>query len=208
MIVGEAPRFARADEAELLSAGLAFAAVSLLSASSAVRQLMVALNVAYRRREHRSWLRRRVIAAAFAGEIGLLARTGLFDASAEGRGEVVELALKWAINFLISVVALTLLYRYAPARRLARWRWVTPGSVFAALAGIATSVGASVYLREVARYEHTYGGLGALLGLAVWLWTAMMTVLAGAELNFAIEAQTSADTCAPGDDLGAVGAAG
>ncbi len=202
VIAGEAPRFAQAEPGRLLGAGLAFTALCVLSASSAVRQLMVALNVAYRRRETRSWLRRRVIAVTFAagvtlaiaGEIGLLAKTGALRLEG-GDGEVLEVSMKWAMTVLISLVSLTLLYRYAPDRRLARWRWVTPGGVFAALAGVATSLGASLYLAQVARYSHTYGGLGVLLGLAVWLWSAMMVVLAGAELNYALECQTSAETC-------------
>lgn len=203
IIAGEAPRFARAAPGTLLGGGLLFAALCVLSASSAVRQLMVALNVAYRRRETRSWLRRRMIATAFAagitlaiaGEIGLLAKTGGLSGSEAGWGEAVELSVKWATTVLISLASLTLLYRYAPDRRPARWRWVTPGGVFAALAGVATSLGASLYLTQIARYSHTYGGLGVLLGLAVWLWSAMMTVLAGAEMNYALECQTSAETC-------------
>ncbi len=203
VIAGEAPRFAQAEPGKLLSAGLIFAGLCVLSASSAVRQLMVALNVAYRRPESRSWVRRRLIATAFAagitaaiaGEIGLLAKTGSLHASGAGGGEVAEVATKWAMTVLISLVSLTLLYRYAPDRRLARWRWITPGSLFAALAGVGTSLGASLYLTQVARYSHTYGGLGVLLGLAVWLWSAMMVVLAGAEVNYALECQTSAQTC-------------
>jgi membrane protein len=204
VIVGEAPRFAAADPAKLLGATLLFAGLAVLSASSAVRQLMVALNVVYRREETRRWLRKRIIATAFATacvlaigvEVALLARTRHFDTAREGWGEALELGWKWVSMLAVSVVFLTLLYRYAPDReRPARWRWVTPGSLFAAACGIATSVGASIYLSHVARYEHVYGDLGVLLGLAVWLWAGMMVVLAGAELNFAIECQTSADTC-------------
>jgi len=81
------------------------------------------------------------------------------------------------------LIALAVLYRYAPDRRTARWQWVSIGSVFAALAWIAGSYLFSWFLINFAHSNITYGSLGAAVGLMMWLWISLL----GAELNAEIE---------------------
>lgn len=68
------------------------------------------------------------------------------------------------------------------------------GSVFAALAWIAVSVAFSWYLSRFADYNATYGSLGAVIGLMMWMWISVSVVLVGAELNSEIEHQTARDS--------------
>lgn len=199
----EAARFAQGDSHRLLSAAAFFTLVAVVGASSSVRTLMNGLNTIYRAEETRSFIHRRIlsfvfaagIVAALAADIALVIRSGDF---AVGERTLIwpllRLVLRWASLFAVSVVALTLVYRYGPDRRLARWRWVTPGSMMAASVGLLTSAGMSVYLAQFAHYERTYGGLGSVLALVIWMWASMIVVLGGAELNFAIECKTSAVT--------------
>ncbi|MGZ3383058.1 MAG: YihY/virulence factor BrkB family protein, partial [Isosphaeraceae bacterium] len=79
------------------------------------------------------------------------------------------------------------LYRYGPCRRLAKWRWISNGSVLAALAWLAVSSLFSWYLGKFANYNATYGALGAVVGLMMWMWLSTIVVLVGAELNSEIE---------------------
>ena len=67
-------------------------------------------------------------------------------------------------------VALAVLYRYGPSRRRPKWRWITVGSVFAAVAWLAVSLLFSWYLANFANYNATYGALGAVVGLMMWMW--------------------------------------
>jgi membrane protein len=60
------------------------------------------------------------------------------------------------------ILGLSVLYRYGPSRRLAKWRWLSVGSVFAALAWLAVSSLFSWYLGNFANYNVTYGALGAV----------------------------------------------
>jgi membrane protein len=92
------------------------------------------------------------------------------------------------------VLGLALLYRYGPSRRNAQWKWVSVGSVFAATTWIIVSLGFSYYLARFANYDATYGSLGAVIGLMMWMWLSAIVVLAGAELNAEIEHQTARDT--------------
>ena len=89
---------------------------------------------------------------------------------------------------------LSVLYRYGPCRAHARWRWITPGSAFAALAWLAMSMLFTLYVANFGHYDRTYGSLGAVVGFMTWIWLSLAVVLLGAELNSELEQQTSADT--------------
>jgi len=73
--------------------------------------------------------------------------------------------LRWPLMFVLLILALAVLYRYGPSRRRARWRWLSIGSVLAALAWLAVSALFSWYLGNIANYNATYGALGAVIGL-------------------------------------------
>ena len=73
-------------------------------------------------------------------------------------------------------------------------RWVSVGSVFAAVTWLVMSYLFSWYLANFANYNATYGSLGAAVGLMMWLWMSAVVVLLGAELNAEIEHQTARDS--------------
>jgi membrane protein len=115
--------------------------------------------------------------------------------------------LRWPVMFVLMIAALAVLYRYGPSRRVAKWRWISIGSVFAALSWLAVSSLFSWYLGNFANYNATYGALGAVVGLMMWMWLSTIVVLIGAELNSEIERQTAIDsTAGAARPLGARGA--
>jgi membrane protein len=115
--------------------------------------------------------------------------------------------LRWPAMFVLIILGLAVLYRYGPSRRLAKWRWISVGSVFAGLAWLAVSSLFSWYLGNFANYNATYGALGAVVGLMMWMWLSTIVVLVGAELNSEIEHQTARDsTVGPEKPLGTRGA--
>ena len=115
--------------------------------------------------------------------------------------------LRWPLMFVLILIALAVLYRYGPSRRIAKWRWISVGSVFAGLVWLAASSLFSWYLGNFANYNATYGALGAVAGLMMWMWVSTIIVLVGAELNSESEHQTSRDsTIGPEKPLGARGA--
>lgn len=203
LIRGEAIRFAHGPKERLGFIAAFFALVSLLSTTSAVRCLMEGLNRAYRVEDARHWTRRRLLATAFAAGIAaalvadalLVIRSGDYlSREPDVLWPTLRLIGRWASLFAVSVAALALLYRYGPDRRRARWRWVTPGSIATAAVGLIVSAVMAVYLARFANYERTYGGLGSVLGLVLWIWSSMIVILGGAELNWAMENATSAVT--------------
>ena len=100
----------------------------------------------------------------------------------------------WPVMLALFNISLSALYRYAPHRREAQWRWVTPGSVFATLLWVVASYGFSIYLNEFGSYNKTYGSVGGIIILLMWLYLTAYIILIGAEVNSSIELQTSADS--------------
>lgn len=85
-------------------------------------------------------------------------------------------------------------YRFGPHRAPARVRWLSWGAVAATLAWVAVSMALSVYFGRFADLNRTYGAIGAVAGLLLWLYASAFVVLLGAELNAQMELQTEKDT--------------
>jgi membrane protein len=191
--------------------------IALWSANSGVAALFDALNVVYDEKEKRSLIRFygttflftlagiAFVALAITGVVVLpvvLKFVGLTTAT-----ERFLAILRWPILLITIVVSLAFVYRYGPSRRDARWRWVTWGSIVAALLWIAASMLFSWYVATFDSYNKTYGSLGAGVGFMIWLWLSTVIVLLGGELNAETEHQTARDTTEGGSKpLGARGA--
>ena len=94
---------------------------------------------------------------------------------------------------LIAVV-LALIYRYAPSRDEPKWRWISWGSVFAAVGWLVFSAAFSFYAANFGTFNKTYGSLGAVIGFMLWIWLSVTVILLGGKLNAEIEHQTERDT--------------
>jgi membrane protein len=95
------------------------------------------------------------------------------------------------------------LYRYGPDRNQPKWRWVSPGALFATSTWLVASVLFSVYTANFGKYNETYGSLGAVVVVMLWLFLTVAAVLVGAELNAELERQTLQDpTRGPDQPIG------
>lgn len=102
--------------------------------------------------------------------------------------------ITWPLMLLLFNVVLSALYRYGPVRSNAKWRWVTPGSLFASVTWVVVSAGFSYYLSQFAKYNETYGSIGGIVILLMWFYLSAYAILLGAELNSATEIQTHKDS--------------
>jgi membrane protein len=177
---------------------------SLWSAMSGVKAIIDALNVIYEQKEGRNILKLNLVAlvftlAGFAAFLLAIAAIVVLPLilSPIGLGSMTETLTRiarWPVLLVVLLIGLAVLYRYGPDRRAARWQWVSVGSVFAAVTWIVASFLFSWYLTSFANYNATYGSLGAVVGLMIWLWISTIVVLLGAELNAEIEHQTARDS--------------
>jgi membrane protein len=177
--------------------------LALWSANAGVKAVIDALNIAYGVKERRGFIRLNLVSLAFT--IGAIAGLLLAIASVValpvmlsylpfGRySDGIVVWLRWPALLVLLVLllfGLAVLYRFGPDLDNVRWRWISPGALFAALAWLAGSALLSWYLGSFADYDATYGSLGAGIGLMMWLWMTGIVVLVGAEFNSEIDAAT------------------
>jgi membrane protein len=175
--------------------------LSIWTSNAGMKGLIGGLNVAYECREHRSFVVLNLMSLGFTAAAILFTTAAM--AAVVAAPEVLSwLGLKawadaslfrWPALFAVAVGALSLLYRFAPSRPRARWRWITPGGVLAATAWMAMSVAFSFYVRRFGTYDRTYGSLGAIVGFMTWIWLSLTIVLLGAEFNSELEDQVRAE---------------
>ena len=187
--------------------------LALWSASSGVKHLIAALNVAYDQDEGRKFFKLRGLALAFTlgaivlaavalGALVVLPAT-LDSGGSEGTARTALLIVRWPLFAIVGLAALAVLYRWAPDRQRARWRWVSPGALFAIIGWVIASVGFSIYTANFGNYNETYGALGAIVVVMLWLFISAYVVIVGAELNAELERQTAVDsTTGPSRPLG------
>ena len=192
--------------------------IALWSANAGMKAIFDALNVIYEEEEKRGFIWLNLVSLIFticaiAAALLAIGAVVVFPLVSPRFGlssfdEPIIGYLRWPVLFVLmhrrAGGALSLRPEPAPAK----WRWLSVGSVFAALAWLAVSSLFSWYLANFANYNATYGSLGAVIGLMMWMWLSTIVVLVGAELNSEIEHQTARDTTVgPEKPLGARGAA-
>ncbi|HEY2229483.1 MAG TPA: YihY/virulence factor BrkB family protein [Xanthobacteraceae bacterium] len=217
MLRDEISRIGAKSDGKLTFGFLLGLGIALWSANAGMKAIFDALNIIYDEQEKRGLIRLNLISLLFTvGAIGavllavaavvvfplLLAALGLSTLDQPIIGY-----FRWPVMFVLIIVGLAVLYRYGASRRPAKWRWTSVGSVFAASAWLVVSSLFSWYLGNFANYNATYGALGAVVGLMMWMWLSIIVVLVGAELNSEIEHQTAHDsTVGPEKPLGVRGA--
>ena len=204
-IIGEQVRSITAKPASSLGiATVVGLLVALWSANAGMKAVFDALNVVYKEKEKRSFIRLNAISLAFtvgAFAILILAMVAvvvvpivLQFVGLGGFGVTLLALLRWPILLVGIALGFAVLYRFGPSRDAAQWRWLSPGSALAAIGWIVASAGFSFYVGHFGSYNATYGSLGAAIGFMTWIWISSIVVLVGAELNAESEHQTEKDT--------------
>lgn len=203
LVGGEMKRLAENDEAAGwgLVVGLA---LSLWGASKAMDALITSMNVAYEEVDTRNFVKRKLLGLGLTlGGVffvifvmGLLVVTPTVLAYAQV-GWLVEILVtvaRWVLMFGAVMVWLSVIYRFAPNRRNAKWCWVTWGSFVATFIWLIASAGLTWYAASFGNYSATYGSLGAIVLLLLWFYVTGYSIMLGAELNSEMELQTRVDS--------------
>ena len=177
-----------------LSLGLLFA---LWTASTGMDAIINGLNIAYEVKERRPWWRRRVVAITLTILLALVTMLALSLALAggaigrwmAGRFDLGDLFERfWALAqiglpFLFMLLVFTILYRFAPNIRNYGWQGLLPGAFFAVLCWLIATGAFRLYLSYFDNYNRTYGSLGAVIVLMMWLYVTSVVILLGGEVN-------------------------
>ncbi len=172
-------------------------ATALWSASAYVGAFIRASNVIYETPEGRPFWKLRplqllvtltmiVLIAVVA--LGLVLTGPIVEAVAEPIGisgaalTIWDLA-KWPVLAALFVTLIAVLYYASPNVKLRGFRWVTPGSLVAIAIWLVASAAFAFYVANFGSYDKTYGTLGGLIVLLVWLWITNLAILFGHQLN-------------------------
>jgi len=174
--------------------------LALWSASSGMASVMSALNIAYGVDDPRPWWKRRLVAIVLTVGYSIFVILALafmvfgphLGSAAVARFGLGQLyATAWSLAsiplaLLFALVGVALVYYFAPAVEQ-EWRWLTPGSTFTLVTWLAMSFALREYVGRFSNYNATYGSIGGVILLLLWLYLSSVVLLLGAEINSEIE---------------------
>ena len=174
---------------------------ALWAASGGMDAVVISLNVIYGVSETRPWWKQKLtivgLTVTLAGLIIIAlvlvlygGKIGQVIATHVGLGNVFRIAwrvLQWPVSFAAMFLSFSVVYYFAPNLDERRWYWVTPGAVAGVALWLLASLGFRVYLHFFNSYSATYGSIGAVIILMLWLYITGFAVLIGGEVNWVIE---------------------
>lgn len=203
IVLGQLRDVLGADNNALGFAALFALGLAIYSASKAVAHFVTGLNIIYEEDEDRGFIALTVLKLALTVTLMLVVLMAVLIVAAlpviaawfggTVLTDVIMLA-RWPVLLLIGAAAISILFRFGPDRRPAKWRWLTPGATIACVLWVAGSVGFSLYVQSFGTYNETFGALGGVIILLTWLWLSAFVVLLGALIDAELEAQTRKDS--------------
>lgn len=204
IILSQVSELTQSSQASLSLSAIGTLLLTIWSSSKGSQALITACNISYQEYEKRSFFKALVVRflfsiGAIAVAIAALVIIGILPIvlNLVGLKESIDLLIKlisWPLLAFIFNFALVLLYRYAPHRKIAKWRWITLGSFVATVLWILASIGFSFYVSHFSSYNETYGSLGGVVIMLMWLYISAYIVTLGAVINAATEQQTAKDS--------------
>ena len=174
---------------------------ALWAASGGMDAVMVSLSVIYGVTETRPWWKKKLtivgltvtlagliiialVLVLYGGKIGQVIATHVGVGNAFG---IAWKVLQWPVSFAAMFLSFSIVYYFAPNLEERKWYWVTPGAVAGVALWLLASLGFRLYLHFFNGYSATYGSLGAVIILMLWLYMTGFAILIGGEVNWLIE---------------------
>jgi len=186
--------------------GLAVAlVVSIYGATRASGAIITALNVIYEEQDRRGFIKGTMVSAILIVGAVVIGIVGVLSASMLGyaqtllgdvgvAGAALIRLVTWLAAGALCCVTMAAMYRFAPDRADARWQWLSVGSIMATILWLIATLGFGFYAARFGDYDATYGSLGAVVVLLMWLYVSAYAILLGAMFNAETERQTARDT--------------
>ena len=179
--------------------------IATYGGTNGAASIITALNIAYEEKEKRSLFRFYLLAVTMTLSAVVVALCALAATAALAYLQhllpeaakplvLVGKVLGYLLLTLLAAGIASTLYRFGPSREDAKWKWITPGSMFAALAWLLLTWAFGIYVTRFTNYQASYGSLGAVVALLTWMYLSAYAFVFGAELNSEIEHQTAKDS--------------
>jgi YihY family inner membrane protein len=167
-------------------------AAVLISGTTAMAQIERGANRAYGIRVDRPWFRRYARAFVVNVTAGLMliaalvlmaAGPAISDAArSNGVNHTAATVFAWArwpVGIVLTLVAITAIFRVVPNRRQPRWSWLVSGTVVATVLWIAFTALLAAYFALDKDLGETYGPLLGIIGLLLWGYLTSIALLLG-----------------------------
>src|ERR1051326_7431283 len=174
--------------------------LALWSGAGGVSSIMDALNRCYHVKDSRPMWKQKLMALGLTVALAALTIAALvivlyggdiakFVGAHTGLSAAIVMfwrIVQWPIALFFVVMAFAILYFWGPDTHQ-KWKWIPPGSLFGVLVWIGVSLLFRIYLHFFNSYSKSYGSLGAVIVLLLWLYISGLAILAGGEINSEIE---------------------
>ncbi len=186
--------------------------IALYSASAGVDSIRVALNGVYNLTDNRAFWKTKLLSLAMTLGLGILVTIALgivlygskfttliLDTiNLPIQSPVVVNILQLIIAGVVLILIFALLYNYLPQHRKSSWVWISPGAVIGIVLWVILSFSFRLYLSYFDTYDKTYGSLGAVIVLMLWLYLTALVILIGGSINAVLQEFTDPVTAEAG----------
>ena len=175
--------------------------VALYSASAGIDSIRIALNGVYNLTEQRPWWKTKLISLTMTLGLGILVTLALGIVLYGSKFTNLLLntinipiespfilgVLQFVIAAVVLITIFALLYNYLPLHRDSKWVWISPGAVVGIVLWLSLSFAFRLYLSYFNTYDKTYGSLGAVMILMLWLYLTALVILIGGAVNAVLQ---------------------
>jgi len=187
------------------------ALLTLWAGSNVFSALTDTLNHAFGAKDTRGWWKKTLIACGFvigASVVGLIATVVLLDGEnvvhaiagffgLAATTKVVWTIVQFPLAIFFIVVLAWAIYFVLPNLRMT-WREALLGAVIATGLWIAVTLAFRVYVQHFGNYNKTYGTIGAVVVLLMWMYLTMLSILASGVVAAEVHGELSGRPT-PGD---------
>lgn len=176
--------------------------ITIWSASAGIDNLRGALNEVYNLKETRSWWKTKLMAVLLTVGIGILilVAIALLFYGTQLLGYLLPIdspyilkPLQWITILIFLLATFALIYNFAPNHDPLDWKWVTPGAIIGIILWLLLSNIFRLYLQYFDSYAKTYGSLGAVIILLLWLYLTALVILIGGAINAIFDEETGVE---------------
>ena len=173
--------------------------LTLYFSTNGINSLIEAFNASFHIRESRPLIQQRILSLGLTLLLSIMLIIAIssiifgkltvnylteYELISDNAGELI-LYGKWFIMLLMLFFGISTLFHLGPALK-SKWKLFTPGSIFATIFIIITSIGFNYYINHFSQYNKVYGSIGTLMIILIWMYFNSIILLTGFELNASI----------------------
>lgn len=187
--------------------------VALWAASAGIDSIRIALNGIYNLKESRPWWKTKLLSLILTFGLAILVTIALGVVFYGGKfismilntlnltiSSQFFLGVLQVISVLVVLVSIfAIIYNVLPKHKDHKWVWISPGTIVGIILWLLLSYSFRLYLGFFNTYDKTYGSLGAVIILMLWLYLTALVILIGGAINATLQEFTDPESAKAGE---------